>query len=325
MTANITDDPYVTDQAEGDGWKLMLGDSCERLAEIGTDSVDLAIYSPPFASLYTYSPSIRDLGNSADRAEFFSHYAFIISEMLRVTKPGRLNAVHVQQLTTTKTMHGIVGLTDFRGEVIRAYQAGGWIFHGEVTIDKDPQAQAIRTKAQALMFVQKNKDSAKSRPALADYVLLFRKPGEIEVPIKTDVTNDEWITYARPIWRGNDEAGELAAMESEGLAIPDGCWYGIRESNTLNVAAGRESADERHICPLQLDLIERCIRLWSNPGETVFTPFAGIGSEPYVAVKLGRIGQGIELKPSYFNAAVKNVEAAAQAAGALTLFDLSKA
>jgi DNA modification methylase len=321
MSANITDDPYVTDEETGRGWRLMLGDSCERLAEVKTDSVDLAVYSPPFASLYTYSPSLRDLGNSSDREEFFAHFGFVIAEMLRVTKPGRINAVHVQQLTTTKSMHGIVGLTDFRGEVIRAYVEAGWIFHGEVTIDKDPQAQAIRTKAQALMFVQKNKDSLKSRPALADYLLLFRKPGEIAEPVKTDVTNDEWITYARPIWRGNDDDGELAAMESEGIVIPNGCWYDIRESNTLNVAAGRDSADERHICPLQLDLIARCVRLWSNPGETVFTPFAGIGSEPYVAVKLGRVGLGIELKPSYFRAAVKNLRRAEAEASALTLFD----
>lgn len=322
MTGNITDDPYVTAEESGKGWKMILGDSCERLAEIDTNSIDLAIYSPPFASLYTYSPSVRDLGNSASRSEFFAHYGFIIGEMLRVTKPGRINAVHVQQLTTTKATHGVVGLTDFRGEVIRAYVEAGWIFHGEVTIDKDPQAQAIRTKAQALMFVQKNKDSAKSRPALADYLLLFRKPGEIAEPIKTDVTNDEWITYARPIWRGNDDDGELAAMQSEGLAIPENCWYGIRESNTLNVAAGRDSADERHICPLQLDLIERCVRLWSNPGETVLTPFGGIGSEPYVAVSLGRQAIGIELKPSYFAAAVKNLKQAEAKAGTFSLFDL---
>ncbi len=314
-------DPYVTDDAQGQGWKLMLGDSCERLAEVPDNSIDFAVYSPPFASLYTYSPSPRDLGNSASREEFFAHYGFIISEMLRVTKPGRINAVHVQQLTTTKAVHGQVGLTDFRGEVIRAYQAGGWIFHGEVTVDKDPQAQAIRTKAQALMFVQKNKDSSKSRPALADYVLLFRAPGEIGTPIKTDVTNDEWITYARPIWRGTDDEGAIAAMESEGLAVPDSCWYGIRESNTLNVKAGRENADERHICPLQLDLIERCIRLWSNPGETVLSPFAGLGSEGYVALKQKRQFIGCELKSSYYQAAVANLRHAEAEANTVSLFD----
>jgi DNA modification methylase len=321
MTTTTDTDNYVTGEESGKGWKLMLGDSCERLAEIPDDSVDLAVYSPPFASLYVYSPSVRDLGNSSSREEFFAHYGFIIGEMLRVTKPGRINCVHVQQLTTSKVTHGYTGMTDFRGEVIRAYQDAGWIFHGEVTVDKDPQAQAIRTKAQALMFVQKNKDSSKSRPAMADYVLLFRKPGEIQERIKTDVSNDEWIVWARPIWKGSDDEGTLDAMESEGLIVPNSCWYGIRESNTLNVAAGREDSDGRHIAPLQLDLIERCVRLWSNPGETVCSPFAGIGSEGYVSVLQGRAFVGCELKASYWKAAVANLKRAETQAGALTLFD----
>jgi hypothetical protein len=319
-TTDVTPD-YVTADEAGENWELRLGDSCERLAEIASDSVAHAIYSPPFASLYTYSPSLRDLGNSADRSEFFSHFAWIIREMLRVTMPGRINAVHVQQLTTTKATHGVIGMTDFRGEVIRAYQAEGWIYNGEVTIDKDPQAQAIRTKAAALMFVQKNKDSSKSRPALADYLLLFRKPGDNAVPVKTDVTNEEWIEYARPIWKGADDDGILSGYEEAGLTVPNACWYGIRESNTLNVAAGRESNDERHICPLQLDLIARCIRLWSNPGETVLTPFAGIGSEVVTAVRLGRRGVGIELKPSYWKTAVDNVRRVEAELGQLGLFD----
>ena len=321
MTTNAVDPTYVTAEESGQNWILKLGDSCERLAEVKDDSVDLAIYSPPFSSLFVYSPSMRDLGNSKDRTEFLAHFGFIIREMLRVTKPGRINAVHVQQLPTTKATNGVVGLTDFRGDVIRAYLDAGWIFHGEVTVDKDPQAQAIRTKAQALMFVQKNKDSLKSRPALADYLLLFRKPGETETPVKTDVTNDEWIKWARPIWQGTDDEGALTAMESEGLAVPHSCWYGIRESNTLNVAAGRDSQDERHICPLQLDLIEVAIRLWSNPGETVCSPFAGIGSEGYVSVQQGREFIGVELKPSYWKAAVANLKRAEQSTGALTLFD----
>jgi DNA modification methylase len=321
MSRNTTDDPYVTDDARGEGWHLMLGDSCERIGELKDDSIDFAVYSPPFASLYTYSPSLRDLGNSDSREEFFAHYGFIIREMLRVTKPGRINAVHVQQLTTTKSTHGVVGMTDFRGEVIRAYMDAGWIFHGEVTIDKDPQAQAIRTKAQALMFNQLHRDSSKTRPALADYILMFRKPGENAVPIQGDVDNESWIQWARPIWRGTDEEGALGVMESEGLVVPSSCWYGIRESNTLNVAAGRDSADERHICPLQLDLIERCIRLWSNRGETVLSPFAGIGSEGHQAVKLGREFIGCELKPSYWNAAVANLKHAESTANAATLFD----
>ena len=281
MTA--LDDDYVTDDEHGDAWHLMLGDSCERMAEVPDESVDLSVYSPPFASLFTYSPSPRDLGNSASRGEFFEHYGFIIRENLRITRPGRICAVHVQQLTTTMATNGVIGLTDFRGQVIAAYIDAGWIFHGEVTVDKDPQAQAIRTKAQALMFVTKNRDSSMTRPALADYLLLFRKPGENTVPIKNDVTNDEWIEWARPVW------------------------LDIRETNTLNARVARDAADERHICPLQLDFIERVVRLWSNVGETVFTPFAGIGSEVHTAVRLGRRGLGIELKPSYWRTAVANL------------------
>lgn len=297
----MTTDMYTTDQAHGDSWELMLGDSCERLAEIPDDSVGMSVYSPPFASLFTYSPSPRDLGNSATRAEFFEHYRFIIEHNLRVTQPGRIACVHVQQLTTTKANHGVIGLTDFRGDVIRAYLDAGWIFHGEVTVDKDPQAQAIRTKAQALMFVTKNRDSSMTRPALADYLLLFRKPGENQVPIKNDVSNEEWIEWARPVW------------------------LGIRETNTLNARSGRDEADERHICPLQLDFIERCVRLWSNPGETVLTPFAGIGSEVYTAVKLGRRGRGIELKPSYWQSAVKTMRELESHLAAPSLFDLADA
>lgn len=291
-------DDYMTDEASGETFDLWLGDSCERMADIGDESVDLSVYSPPFASLYTYSPSVRDLGNSGDRAEFFEHYGYIIRENLRITKPGRICAVHVQQLTTTKSMHGVIGMTDFRGQVIAAYMDAGWVFHGEVTVDKDPQAQAIRTKAQALMFVTKNRDSSMTRPALADYLLLFRKPGDNAVPIKNDVTNEEWIEWARPVW------------------------LDINEANTLNVRAARDAADERHICPLQLDFIERVIRLWSNPGELVFTPFAGIGSEVVTAIRLGRRGLGIELKPSYWRTAVANCRDVEHETSLPSLFDV---
>jgi DNA modification methylase len=296
MSTELDIDMYTTDDATGKNWHMMLGDSCERLAEIEPNSVGLSVYSPPFASLFTYSPSVRDLGNAHDREEFLTHYGYIIREMLRVTMPGRVACVHVQQLTTTKAMAGYTGLTDFRGEVIRAYIDNGWIFHGEVTVNKDPQAQAIRTKAQALMFVTKNRDSAMTRPALADYLLLFRKPGDNLVPIKNDVSNDEWIEWAQPVW------------------------WNIRETRTLNARLGRESADERHICPLQLDFIERCVRLWSNPGETVLSPFAGIGSEVYTAVKFGRRGVGVELKPSYWEQAVKYLTELDAEMGAPTLF-----
>lgn len=280
-------DNYVTDDAEGAGYRMMLGDSCERLGELADDSIDLSIFSPPFASLFTYSPSDRDLGNSANRSEFIEHFGFIIRELLRVIKPGRHACVHVQQLTTAKATHGHVGMTDFRGDVIRAFIDGGFIFHGEVTVNKDPQAQAIRTKATSLMFATLNRDSASSRPALADYLLVFRVPGENAVPIKPEVTNEEWIDWAQPVW------------------------WNIKETDTLNTSVAREAADERHICPLQLPFIERCVRLWSNPGETVLSPFAGIGSEGYVAVKHRRQFVGIELKASYWKTACQNIEAVA--------------
>lgn len=319
----MTTDMYLTDDTRTDTWHLMLGDACERLAELDDNSVDMSICSPPFASLFTYSPSPRDLGNCATRDEFFEHYGFIIREQLRVTKPGRLAVIHVQQITTTKANHGVVGLTDFRGEVIRAFIDGGWVFHGEVTIDKDPQAQAIRTKAQALMFVQLERNSAKSRPALADFLLTFRKPGDNAVPIKPEVTRDEWIKWARPIWEGCADEDAIAAMEDLGLVLPRPAWYGIKETNTLNVRVAREEDDERHICPLQLDLIERAVRLWSNRGELVLSPFAGIGSEGYVAVQRGRRFVGIELKGSYYKTAKTNLKTAAAENDSPSLFDES--
>ena len=281
-------DHYVTDDAQGHAWRLMLGDSCERLAELDAESIDLSVYAPPFASLYTYSPTSRDLGNSHGREEFLEHYGYVVREVLRLTKPGRLSCAHVQQLTTTKATHGIVGMTDFRGQVIQAHQDAGWIYHGEVTVDKDPQAQAIRTKAQALMFNTLHRDSAMTRPALADYVIVFRAPGENRVPIQSDVDNETWIEWARPVW------------------------LGIRETDTLNERVAREAADERHVCPLQLPLIERCVRLWSNKGETVLSPFAGIGSEGVVAVRQGRRFVGCELKASYWKTACEYLAAAEQ-------------
>jgi DNA modification methylase len=320
VTADI-DLGYVTDDARGDGWHLMLGDACERLAEIETSSVGLSVCSPPFAQLYNYSPSPRDLSNSRDRAEFFEHYSYVVRQQLRVTAPGRLAAIHVQQITLQKVMHGVIGLTDFRGEVITAFQAAGWIFHGEITVDKDPQAQAIRTKSQSLLFVTKERDSSALRPALADYVLLFRAPGDNAAPVKTDVTNDEWIKWARPIWPSVGDAEAIEAMEELGLVLPRPCWYDIRETNTLNTRVAKEDADERHICPLQLDLIERCIRLWSNPGELVLSPFAGIGSEGYVALKQRRQFVGVELKGSYWKTAVANLQLAEHEMNIPALFD----
>jgi len=271
---------------QGADWTLVNGDSCEELPKLAEDSIDLSIYSPPFSSLFTYSNSERDIGNCSTHEEFLTHLGYVIRELLRVTKPGRLTCCHISQLPSTKATHGVIGLIDLRGSMITTFTQNGWVYHGEVCIDKDPQAQAIRTHSKGLLFVQLRKDASWLRPALADYILVFRKPGENAVPIHPDVSNDEWIEWARPIW------------------------YGIRESDTLNVAVARENDDERHICPLQLGTIERCVRLWSNPGELIVSPFAGIGSEGYEAVRLGRRFWGCELKVSYARTAVTNLQLA---------------
>lgn len=288
---------YTVETIKNDNYTLMLGDSCERLAEVADNSVDLSIFSPPFQSLYTYSPTERDLGNSRTPGEFYKHFSYIIDHLLRVTKPGRNVCVHVQQVAASLVNDGFIGLKDFRGEIIFQFAAQGFIYHGEVCIDKNPQAQAIRTKAKGLLFAQFHKDSSWSRPGLADYIIIFRKPGENATPIHPDLSNEEWIQFAHPVW------------------------YDIKESDTLNVAEGRDKDDERHVCPLQLGTIERCVRLWSNPGETVFDPFSGIGSTGYEALRHNRKFIGIELKPSYFMAAHKNLERILRKRTQATLFD----
>lgn len=274
---------YDSNCVSSDNFTLINGDSAEELKKLPEDSVDLSIFSPPFASLYTYSPTERDLGNCKNTPEFFNHFGFITSELLRVTKPGRNCCVHVAQVPAMLCKDGYIGLKDFRGQTIAHFIEQGWIYYGEVCIDKDPQAQAIRTKSKSLLFVQFKKDSIHSRPALADYILIFKKPGENKVPIHQDLSNETWIEWARPIW------------------------YGIRESDTLQYTTARDPEDERHLCPLQLETIKRCVMLYSNVGETVLSPFAGIGSEGFVSIKNGRKFIGIELKPSYARIAEQNL------------------
>lgn len=312
----MTIQPYVTDDESGEGWCLMLGDSCERLAELPDDSADLCVYSPPFASLYTYSPSDRDLGNSRTADEFAEHYRFILDEVLRIVKPGRVVAVHCQQIATQKWRDGVVGLSDFRGDLIRAHQDAGYTFYGEVTIWKNPQAQQIVKKVAVLSFSQLERDSAASRPALGDYLLIFRKPGENVEPVTPECTRPEWTEWAAPIW--TTEADPFDAIDAGPFGA---CWFDVRETNTLNTAVAREAADERHICPLQLDLIERVLRLWSNRGDVVLSPFAGIGSEGVVSIRHGRRFVGCELKPSYWRTAVGNLRVAENDARSGTLFD----
>lgn len=291
---------YTENELKGKTWIAYLGDSCQRLKEFPENSVDLSVYSPPFADLFTYTASERDLGNSRDWAEFFEHYKFIIEDILRVTKPGRLTCVHTSDIPAMAQRDGYIGLRDFPGEVIRAYERAGWVFTGRAFVQKNPQAQAIRVKSKALLFVQLRKDSSDSRPALVDQILIFKKPGDNEVPIKPvengEMDNETWIEWA------------------------NGIWIGIQETDTLQFSVARSADDEKHICPLQLGTIERCIKLYSNPGETVLTPFGGIGSEAYMAVKLKRKAILIELKPEYYKVAVSNLKKAESEASVIDLF-----
>ena len=300
---------YEVDDATGNGWHMMLGDSCERLAEIPDESVHLGVHSPPFPSVYTYSGSLRDLGNAETFPEFMEHYRFVVDELYRVHKPGRIHCVLVQQVAAKKAVHGYVGLIDFRGDVIREWQRAGWIYYGEVTIPKQPQAQAIRMKISALTFATLERDSSQTRPALADYMLIFRKPGDNAEPVKPEVDRPTWIRWANTEWDPADEHGHTDSIEQ--AAYLDTIWRDkVGDGATLNKSGSRDDDDERHICPLQLPVIERCIRLWSNRGETVLSPFAGIGSEGHEAVRFGRRFVGIELKRSYWQAAVKHLAAA---------------
>jgi len=317
-------------QAQGSNWALYNGDSAEIMKGLPSESVDLSLFSPPFGALFVYSNTERDLGNSKNADEFFTHFAYITSEIYRVMKPGRNVCVHVAQLPLTKQTDGVIGIKDFRGDVIRHFVAQNFIFHGEVCIDKDPQAQAIRTHNKGLLFVQLKKDSSWLRPAFADYVLVFRKPGENAVAIHPNISNDDWIKWAHPLWQIETTDEDRALFDSSELFdLAPGTpliWYGIRESDTLQgMREARDEKDGKHICPLQLGTIERCVRLWSNPGELVFSPFAGIGSEPYQAVKFGRRGLGIELKPQYYSVAVKNLQQAEREAMSGSLFGLMEA
>lgn len=292
---------YIEDDVRGEGYRLMLGDCVERMREIESDSVGLSVFSPPFASLYTYSNSDRDMGNSKDDAEFAEHFRFLVAELYRVMMPGRIVSFHCMNLPTSKERDGYIGIKDFRGDLIRMFQDAGFIYHSEVTIWKDPVTAMQRTKALGLLNKQKNKDSSLSRQGIPDYLVSMRKPGDNPVPIEH--TNED---FPISMWQK--------------LASP--VWMDINPSNTLQYRSARENEDERHICPLQLDVIERAVKLWSTIGDTVLSPFMGIGSEGYIALKNGREFIGIELKASYFDLARKNIEAAVRESKELTIFDM---
>lgn len=282
-------DEYKQATQKSSLWDMRLGDSCEEIKNIASDSIHYTIFSPPFSSLYTYSNSERDLGNCKNDDVFFAHFEFLAPELFRILMPGRLMSVHCMNLPTTKTRDNVIGIRDFRGDLIRIFQAAGFIYHSEVCIWKDPVTAMQRTKALGLLHKQLKKDSCMSRQGIPDYLVTFRKPGDN--PERVTHTNESfpvsiWQNYASPVWMD------------------------INPSETLQRTSAREDADERHIAPLQLQVIRRGLELWTNPGDIVFSPFAGIGSEGYEAVKNGRRFIGIELKESYYQQACKNLQRA---------------
>ena len=299
----------AVDQVVTRDYAIYQGDACELIRAIPSASIHFGIHSPPFEGLYKFSNFDRDISNN-EGPSFWEHYAFLIQELLRVTMPGRIHAVHVMQLPTSKIRHGHIGMRDFRGEVIRAYEDAGWIFHSEVCIWKDPVVAQQRTKSIRLLHKQIVKDSTISGQGLADYIVTFRKPGDNPEPVSGcfnryvgDGVGPDRSKYTMPM----DGRNWYSIEVWQRYASP--VWMDINQSRTLQYRAGRDEKDEVHISPLQLDVIERCIDLWSNPGDVVLTPFLGIGSEVYCAVNAGRKGIGFELKPSYFPQAAKNIAA----------------
>lgn len=280
---------------------------CVELAKsIPDGSIDYTIFSPPFESMYQFSNSDRDFGNST-RADFYQHFKYLVDEMYRATRSGRLLSFHCMNLPTSKVNDGYIGIRDFRGELIRMFQDAGWIYHSEVCIWKDPVVAMQRTKALGLLHKTIRKDSSMSRQGIADYLVTMRKPGVNDKPVRHYRDEKELHSVC--------ESEELNPVEEECNILPvelwqkyaSPVWMDINQTRTLNFREGRDEDDQKHICPLQLDVIERALHLWTAPGDTVFTPFLGIGSEVYSAVKMGRKGIGSELKPSYFDLAVKNI------------------
>ena len=314
----------VLHQEAGENWTAIHGDCCEAIKGLPDDSVGYSICSIPFAALYVYSNSERDLGNCKDHDEFWAHMAFLIRDWIRVTKPGRLCSIHCMNLPTSKTRHGVIGLSDFRGATIAAMEKEGWIFHSEVCIWKDPVVAMQRTKAIGLLHKQVVKDSCMSRQGIPDFLVTFRKPGENKNPVAGELVDyigdmgaEQFEAWCKKEWNENKSRDDGAKatyptfksiMLWQKYASP--VWMDIDQSDTLQARSAREQADERHLAPLQLQVIERGLELWSNEGDTVMTPFMGIGSECYVAIQKGRKPIGIELKKSYFEQAVGNLRIA---------------
>lgn len=313
----------VLDQLITNRWAMYNGDCVEVLKGIPDNSIHYSIFSPPFASLYTYSNSERDMGNSTDD-EFREHFKFLVQELYRVLMPGRLLSIHCMDIPAMKERDGYIGLKDFPGDLLRMFQSGGFIYHSKVVIWKDPLVEATRTKALGLLHKQIQKDSAMCRQGLPDYLITLRKPGNNPEPVAHPDGFNEFIGENEPdapkierpepdpeAYDKHDAYNKVPVYSHQvwrRYASP--VWMDIRQSNTLNGKSAREKTDERHICPLQLDVIERAIHLWTNPSDIVLSPFAGIGSEIYSAIKMRRRGIGIELKESYYKESLKYCELA---------------
>lgn len=320
----------VIDQNEGKAWKLWNADCVDVTTGIPDDSLHYTIFSPPFESLYTFSDHPRDMSNCTDSATFWNHFMFLIKELYRATMPGRLCSIHCMQLPTSKLRDGFIGLRDFRGEIIRGFQAEGWIYHSEVCIRKDPVAAMQRSKSIGLLHKQICKDSTISRMAVADYVVSMRKPGDNPEPV-SGAFDCYYGDEATPLGPLVTETGKMRTTNVPGdpwysVAVwqryAEPIWLDINQGDVLSHKAARDEEDERHISPLQLTVIRRCIDLWSNPGDVVYSPFAGIGSEIYCAVDMGRKGLGAELKESYFRQAVTNLTTLEANMGNVSLLDM---
>lgn len=325
----------VIDQYHGKRFTLYCGDTAEIIKGLPDNSIHYSIFSPPFASLYTYTNSDRDLGNCRTQSEFFAHFEFIVSELFRILMPGRLLSFHCMDIPAMKERDGYIGLTDFPGDLIRMFQRAGFIYHSRVCIWKDPLIEATRTKAIGLMHKQLVKDSAMCRNGLPDYLITMRKPGDNPEPIShpdglTEFAgeNEPRAPKTKPVMKDSRQHRKESMVELDPTyshhvwrryASP--VWMDINQSNTLNRTDAREEQDEKHICPLQLDVIERALTLWTNPGDIAFTPFLGIGSEAYQAVKMKRFAIGVELKHIWFQQAVQNCISAEAEDDQVSLFD----
>lgn len=292
----------VLNQQHGKNWTIYHADCVESVKGLPDNSVGFTVFSPPFSSLYTYSNSDRDMGNSKDDEQFFEQFTFLVKDLLRVTKPGREVAFHCCNMPAMKERDGYIGLKPFRDDLTRVFLNAGFIFHSEHCIWKDPLIEATRTKSLGLMHKQLMKDSTRCRAGIPDYLVVMRKPGENPEPVAHENGLTEFIGENAP------KHGNMSHEIWRRYASP--VWMDINQSDTLNKTSAREERDERHICPLQLDVIARALTLWSNPGDVVLSPFAGIGSEGYQAVKMGRKFIGVELKASYFKQACLNLTAA---------------